>query len=122
CLCNDTATTEISTLSLHDALPIWRGRSHVSGTRESRDGWTAVARSARRDYAADSPPRLRLRPVPPHASRDRSGCATPSGLHGLFCAVQPGPLRARVAAAHFRRDLARMLVGRTDALHVLRAE
>ena len=23
---NDTATTEIYTLSLHDALPIWRGR------------------------------------------------------------------------------------------------
>src|SRR5258708_26241323 len=25
---NDTATTEIYTLSLHDALPIWRGRRH----------------------------------------------------------------------------------------------
>src|SRR2546427_6145637 len=25
---NDTATTEIYTLSLHDALPIWRGRSN----------------------------------------------------------------------------------------------
>src|SRR3712207_8266100 len=25
---NDTATTEIYTLSLHDALPIWRRRSH----------------------------------------------------------------------------------------------
>src|SRR2546427_10309353 len=24
---NDTATTEIYTLSLHDALPIWKGRS-----------------------------------------------------------------------------------------------
>src|SRR2546430_12233055 len=25
---NDTATTEIYTLSLHDALPIWRSRRH----------------------------------------------------------------------------------------------
>src|SRR3712207_3969129 len=25
---NDTATTEIYTLSLHDALPIWTGRGH----------------------------------------------------------------------------------------------
>src|SRR2546430_3113410 len=27
---NDTATTEIYTLSLHDALPIWRSRAHMS--------------------------------------------------------------------------------------------
>src|SRR2546422_6184174 len=31
---NDTATTEIYTLSLHDALPIWRaGRSHHSNPK-----------------------------------------------------------------------------------------
>src|SRR4051812_49722311 len=28
---NDTATTEIYTLSLHDALPIWSGRRHRRG-------------------------------------------------------------------------------------------
>src|SRR5437764_10749627 len=28
---NDTATTEIYTLSLHDALPIWRPRSRSAG-------------------------------------------------------------------------------------------
>src|SRR3712207_7066711 len=28
---NDTATTEIYTLSLHDALPIWRTRAGVGG-------------------------------------------------------------------------------------------
>src|SRR2546426_10754710 len=28
---NDTATTEIYTLSLHDALPIWRQKPDVSG-------------------------------------------------------------------------------------------
>src|SRR2546430_10640342 len=33
---NDTATTEIYTLSLHDALPIWRSRS---STRPRRCSW-----------------------------------------------------------------------------------
>src|SRR3712207_7337891 len=34
---NDTATTEIYTLSLHDALPIWRGRARGSrGPRSAR--------------------------------------------------------------------------------------
>ena len=30
---NDTATTEIDTLSLHDALPIWRGEGIGGGGR-----------------------------------------------------------------------------------------
>src|SRR2546430_15679767 len=30
---NDTATTEIYTLSLHDALPIWAGRRAGAGAR-----------------------------------------------------------------------------------------
>src|SRR5258707_6369925 len=34
---NDTATTEIYTLSLHDALPIWpQGRAGVPGPRDRR--------------------------------------------------------------------------------------
>src|SRR3712207_7349561 len=34
---NDTATTEIYTLSLHDALPIWiGGRRRIDGTLSSR--------------------------------------------------------------------------------------
>src|SRR2546430_13098869 len=40
---NDTATTEIYTLSLHDALPIWgsqprNGRSHAVGLQNGRPG------------------------------------------------------------------------------------
>src|SRR5687768_18080016 len=35
---NDTATTEIYTLSLHDALPIWRAISALSG-------WISLVRS-----------------------------------------------------------------------------
>src|SRR3989454_6203453 len=43
---NDTATTEIYTLSLHDALPIWlRGSTRTGSAREGR------ARSAPSDRA-----------------------------------------------------------------------
>src|SRR5260370_9012201 len=41
---NDTATTEIYTLSLHDALPIWPGRSD-SG---AGGGWPPSTPSTRR--------------------------------------------------------------------------
>src|SRR2546426_9280474 len=54
---NDTATTEIYTLSLHDALPIWR-RLRVSRSASRRDGARggrarigAAARAARRGAA-----------------------------------------------------------------------
>src|SRR6202012_6260889 len=36
---NDTATTEIYTLSLHDALPIWQIRK---GTKNKKDGSSAA--------------------------------------------------------------------------------
>src|SRR5690349_23345277 len=36
---NDTATTEIYTLSLHDALPIWRRISSRRSFHEARDGF-----------------------------------------------------------------------------------
>src|SRR6266536_1824267 len=40
---NDTATTEIYTLSLHDALPICRAHPHRGGPR-ARLGWPTGAR------------------------------------------------------------------------------
>src|SRR5476651_2894108 len=42
---NDTATTEIYTLSLHDALPIYRKTG--TGTRGHGCRWPAAVRSAR---------------------------------------------------------------------------
>src|SRR2546427_5300985 len=42
---NDTATTEIYTLSLHDALPILTGRS--ASSRERGPPWSATYRSKR---------------------------------------------------------------------------
>src|SRR2546422_6587441 len=44
---NDTATTEIYTLSLHDALPIW-GRFRARGNRRDRVRLHAPAGGARR--------------------------------------------------------------------------
>src|SRR2546430_12647998 len=52
---NDTATTEIYTLSLHDALPIWRGKvwwdSEAADYRNNRlyRPFTATALDSRRD-------------------------------------------------------------------------
>src|SRR5256885_7994281 len=48
---NDTATTEIYTLSLHDALPIWgsggAGRRRIAGTRPAFPPRTARTSASR---------------------------------------------------------------------------
>src|SRR3989304_6244558 len=44
---NDTATTEIYTLSLHDALPIWRSARNATGIGGVWCGLPASARAAR---------------------------------------------------------------------------
>src|SRR2546430_10764607 len=54
---NDTATTEIYTLSLHDALPIYRRRGRPPADAECR----AVSEAARRDGGAVSPGGFRYR-------------------------------------------------------------
>src|SRR2546421_9386183 len=52
---NDTATTEIYTLSLHDALPIWPRRSaRPFDQRESRRRCTIVTSCQRPSLNADS--------------------------------------------------------------------
>src|SRR3712207_7866511 len=43
---NDTATTEIYTLSLHDALPIWREASQCEGRRVVGDGEREIGRGS----------------------------------------------------------------------------
>src|SRR2546426_8618354 len=57
---NDTATTEIYTLSLHDALPIWRGRGRT------------VARSCADERSPSPPPRGRRSEE--HTSELQSPC------------------------------------------------
>src|SRR2546422_7770248 len=43
---NDTATTEIYTLSLHDALPIWKDRKEVQSRANKRVARVHCAQSA----------------------------------------------------------------------------
>src|SRR5690242_20961635 len=46
---NDTATTEIYTLSLHDALPIWRAQSRDASGRQRSERGAVVGNFARKD-------------------------------------------------------------------------
>src|SRR5260370_18987829 len=70
---NDTATTEIYTLSLHDALPICRGRGG-----SDRVGVWAVAGQLHADSAGDV-----LQGMAHPAGLDRDLCAsTQHGNHG----------------------------------------
>src|ERR1043165_247099 len=62
---NDTATTEIYTLSLHDALPIWRGRGFWKSFRPE-----SYAASFVRRVALDRA-RLRRLQKPGFAERDQ---------------------------------------------------
>src|SRR3989442_1028849 len=50
---NDTATTEIYTLSLHDALPISHGPAHQPGHRRVLPGITAQGGGVRRRTGCD---------------------------------------------------------------------
>src|SRR5687768_18431306 len=51
---NDTATTEIYTLSLHDALPIFRAaRDHRHGMRDDRRSHGACVRAALHDRSEE---------------------------------------------------------------------
>src|SRR2546430_16726326 len=53
---NDTATTEIYTLSLHDALPIWCGTAAARRPGDAgRTTWTAPGRGAGRPGSARLP-------------------------------------------------------------------
>src|SRR3712207_7671737 len=71
---NDTATTEIYTLSLHDALPIFSRLLPCGGRRARR--WKGRA-------ARPTPPRCaRRRPARPSGSRPGpAGCAARSEEH-----------------------------------------
>src|SRR2546430_10675641 len=69
---NDTAPTEIYTLSLHDALPIWQG----SGARASRgDARPSGYAPAWADHRSLCPPAER-RPTP--TGHHRPGARSPS--------------------------------------------
>src|SRR3712207_8170967 len=85
---NDTATTEIYTLSLHDALPIFR-RTH--DRRSETDGQRGVLLD-RRPRARGHHPVLRAAHLPAHAdhgrtSRDRKSTRLNSSHANISYAV-----------------------------------
>src|SRR6266511_2632771 len=98
---NDTATTEIYTLSLHDALPIYRAGSGAPLCRRVRGGAQRVP-ADRPSAATHQPGRLRGRRRPP----DPPGGTGPQGTGGIR-SRRPGaggrPAGTRVRAASRRR-------------------
>src|SRR5688572_32174148 len=81
---NDTATTEIYTLSLHDALPIW-GSTHRSGRPKAAQRWRWCGGGrARHGHRSDSP-RLERE----HQHRDRKSTRLNSShsqiSYAVFC-------------------------------------
>src|SRR5438876_8631384 len=78
---NDTATTDIYTLSLHDALPIW-----VPAVRPHRLGW--APRDERETHrGSDDPPGGRRSPETRGGDRKstRLNSSHPSISYAVFC-------------------------------------
>src|SRR3989454_6055354 len=94
---NDTATTEIYTLSLHDALPIY----HVRLPHAARHGREARVRVGLDRRAARPDPRRLRRGDPPHARRQE-----PGGL-GAAAEDHRGGGAARLYGGECLRDVRR---------------
>src|SRR3712207_9454016 len=77
---NDTATTEIYTLSLHDALPIW-GASCTGSWRRNPVGWPLPGSSGTRVTHPPPPRRGRI------AGRDRKSTRLNSSHANISYAV-----------------------------------
>src|SRR5437773_11583175 len=74
---NDPATTEIYTLSLHDALPIFVGKA--SGTWPASRGWHRVI------VGRAPSPELRERPRRPSRRRSEEHTSELQSHHDLVC-------------------------------------
>src|SRR3712207_7303114 len=80
---NDTAATEIYTLSLHDALPICPGGRRGGGRRRARPAtWPAPAASAR---GRRSPPPVRSARCPPDRKSTRLNSSHANISYAVFC-------------------------------------
>src|SRR5256885_13081392 len=81
---NDTATTEIYTLSLHDALPISRRRlpSPRSGAPPATPGWWSARSGQAPRHRAVLVGSWRDRRAPPEEAAPRAGVARPAAGSG----------------------------------------
>src|SRR3712207_6957577 len=83
---NDTATTEIYTLSLHDALPIWGRRSSSPSTRANPD--TGIAkRSTSSPFSVSAATRrsLSLSPSAQDRKSTRLNSSHANISYAVFC-------------------------------------
>src|SRR3712207_7198291 len=69
---NDTATTEIYTLSLHDALPIYRSRNPLDARRRRRGRARGRGRPCDRDHGGVALARLSRRNSPCRRSEEHT--------------------------------------------------
>src|SRR5471032_664759 len=80
---NDTATTEIYTLSLHDALPIYpRTRmTHAAGDRSKKPAWGSRPRSEEHTSELQSHHELVCRLLLEKKKKDQTRAHPPAGVH-----------------------------------------
>src|SRR2546428_2800078 len=97
---NDTATTEIYTLSLHDALPIWRQRE-LGSYRRLGERVEAAALGNRRDPRGADPQVATQLPGEHLGHGDDTAAQPRRGPEGELAAQPPGV----VAAAVHRDDV-----------------
>src|SRR3712207_8926762 len=84
---NDTAPTEIYTLSLHDALPIWRRARRTRADPEpaaGRDGWLRPALDRDPDGGVE-PPRHPRPGVAPDRKSTRLNSSHANISYAVFC-------------------------------------
>src|SRR5256885_12891064 len=99
---NDTATTEIYTLSLHDALPILFSAHRDESHRAAAPRWTTMMQA---HVNPAEPMPFRHAAVPHLSVQDRKSTRLTSShlviSYAVFCFQKKGPLR------HARRPCAR---------------
>src|SRR3712207_7617058 len=81
---NDTATTEIYTLSLHDALPIY-GRRLLRPQQRSPPGLRGGARAGPGGHRGARLPTGRRRPLPAHGERSEEHTSELQSRQYLVC-------------------------------------
>src|SRR3712207_8072344 len=81
---NDTATTEIYTLSLHDALPIW-GRTPASPDRARSSTSRSSSSTGEGSLVRDGPDEFRSRPAISDRKSTRLNSSHANISYAVFC-------------------------------------
>src|SRR2546426_1112365 len=114
---NDTATTEIYTLSLHDALPISCRRC----PHRSAQTWSRRSDRNRRSSRSSHPARLPL--PPPRSDRDRKSTRLNSShlviSYAVFCLKKKKTTRATAAPTSYASSNDPPELGQFVVSHVL---